>query len=80
MSTLKGSVGQFKGNLEQDVRVVQQLLNQQDLAPLKKLKEDGRSGPSTIEAIRYFQSRYLGQSSPDGRVDLGRPHDSQAEQ
>jgi peptidoglycan hydrolase-like protein with peptidoglycan-binding domain len=69
MSTLRGSVGQNGDNIEQDVRVVQQLLNQQDLAPLKKLKEDGRSGPSTIEAIRHFQSRYLSESSPDGRVD-----------
>lgn len=69
MSRIKGSVGQNGNNLEQDVRVVQQLLNRQDLAPLTRLKEDGRIGSSTIEAIRYFQARYLGMNSPDGRVD-----------
>lgn len=69
MSRLEGSVGQNGDNLEGDVRLVQQLLNRQDLAPLAKIKEDGRIGPSTMEAIRHFQTRYLGMNSPDGRVD-----------
>jgi len=69
MSRIEKSVGQDGDNLEPDVRLVQQLLNRQDLAPLAKLKEDGRNGPSTIEAIRHFQARCVGMSSPDGRVD-----------
>ena len=69
MSRIEGSVGQDGDNLEADVRLVQQLLNRQDLAPLAKLKEDGRIGPNTIEAIRHFQTRCLGMNSPDGRVD-----------
>src|SRR5258705_13326791 len=69
MSTIKGSVGQNGDNLERDVRVVQQLLNRQDLAPLTKIKEDGQIDSKSIEAIRHFQTRYLGMNSPDGRVD-----------
>ena len=71
MAQLEGSVGQNGDNLEPDVRIVQQLLNQQDLAPLQRLAEDGRVGPATTEAIRHFQTRYLGINSPDGRVDPG---------
>ncbi len=69
MKKIEGSVGQGGDNLEDDVRLVQQLLNQRDLAPLGKLQEDGRNGPSTVEAIRQFQVRFLGMQSPDGRVD-----------
>jgi hypothetical protein len=69
MSQIEGSVGQNGDNLEKDVRVVQQLLNRQDLGPLGRINEDGRIGPATIEAIRHFQTRYLGINSPDGRVD-----------
>lgn len=69
MNKLKGSVGQGGVNIENDVRLVQQLLNRRDLAPLRKLQEDGRTGPSTIEAIRQFQARFIGMNSPDGRVD-----------
>lgn len=69
MSQIEGSVGQNGDNLEHDVRVVQGLLNRKDLAPLKRINEDGRIGPATIEAIRHFQTRYLGINSPDGRVD-----------
>ncbi|MHB8891824.1 MAG: peptidoglycan-binding domain-containing protein [Candidatus Limnocylindrales bacterium] len=69
MSQIEGSVGQNGDNLARDVRVVQQLLNRQDLAPLARIGEDGRVGSATIEAIRHFQTRYLGMTSPDGRVD-----------
>ena len=69
MSQIEGSVGQNGDNLERDVRVVQQLLNRQDLAPLGRINEDGRAGSTTIQAIRHFQTRYLGMASPDGRVD-----------
>lgn len=69
MNRIEGSVGQGGDNVERDVRLVQQLLNRHDLAPLARLHEDGRSGPATIEAIRHFQTRYLSIASPDGRVD-----------
>jgi len=69
MNRIEGSVGQDGDNVENDVRLVQQLLNRRDLSPLKKLQEDGRSGSLTIEAIRQFQARCLGMNSPDGRVD-----------
>lgn len=69
MSKIEKSVGQNGENLDHDVRVVQQLLNRQDLAPLAKLNEDGQSGPATIKSIRHFQTRQLSMNSPDGRVD-----------
>jgi hypothetical protein len=69
MSAIEASVGQDGENREPDVRVVQRLLNGQDLAPLATLAEDGRSGSRTVEAIRHFQTRQLGMQSPDGRVD-----------
>ena len=69
MIRIEGSVGQNGDNLERDVRVVQQLLNRQDLSPLTKVKEDGRIGSASIEAIRHFQARFLGMNPPDGRVD-----------
>ena len=71
MSQIDGSVGQDGDNLETDVRLVQGLLNRQDLTPLTKLAEDGRSGSQTIEAIRHFQSRKVNMASPDGRIDPG---------
>lgn len=69
MSRIEASVGQHGENLPDDVRLVQRLLNRQDLAPLGALDEDGRVGPRTIESIRHFQTRYLNVQSPDGRVD-----------
>lgn len=71
MSQIEGSVGQNGDNLRRDVGVVQRLLNRQDLAPLRSLAEDGRVASSTLEAIRHFQTRYVGIQSPDGRVDPG---------
>lgn len=69
MGRIEKSVGQDGDNLEPDVQTVQQLLNGHDLAPLAKMKEDGRSGLATIKAIRHFQIRHMGMNSPDGRVD-----------
>jgi peptidoglycan hydrolase-like protein with peptidoglycan-binding domain len=71
MNEIQGSVGQNGDNLEPDTRLVQRLLNRQDLSPLTAIPEDGRVGSSTIEAIRHFQTRTLGMQSPDGRVDPG---------
>ena len=48
MIRIEGSVGQNGDNLERDVRVVQQLLNRQDLSPLTKVKEGGRIGSASI--------------------------------
>jgi peptidoglycan hydrolase-like protein with peptidoglycan-binding domain len=69
MTTIEGSVGQKGENRENDVRIVQRLLNRQNLSPLGKLAEDGRAGASTIDAIRRFQTRNIGMNPPDGRVD-----------
>lgn len=69
MNELVGSVGQNGDNLEKDARLVQRLLNRQNLSPLGPIPEDGRVCSSTIEAIRHFQARNLGMQSPDGRVD-----------
>jgi hypothetical protein len=69
MDRIEGSVGQGGDNREEDVRVVQEMLNRQDLSPLRKLAVDGRAGPATTEAIRHFQTRVLSMASPDGRVD-----------
>jgi peptidoglycan hydrolase-like protein with peptidoglycan-binding domain len=71
MADIRRSVGQGGANLEADVRVIQQLLNKQDLTPLSALQEDGHCGATTITAIRHFQARSLGIQSPDGRVDPG---------
>jgi peptidoglycan hydrolase-like protein with peptidoglycan-binding domain len=69
MDQIGASVGANGDNREPDVRVVQRLLNRQDLSPLTALGEDGRAGSRTVEAIRHFQGRKLGMQSPDGRVD-----------
>jgi peptidoglycan hydrolase-like protein with peptidoglycan-binding domain len=71
MTRIQGSVGNQGDNLDADVRLVQRLLNEHNLAPLAKLPEDGRASPATIASIRHFQARYVGVSSPDGRVDPG---------
>src|SRR5260370_17794370 len=71
MADIEGSVGQNGENLVADVRVIQQLLNRQDLTPLSALQEDGLCGPATITAIRHFQARSVGIQARDGRVDPG---------
>lgn len=71
MAELEGSVGQGGANLTSDVRLVQQLLNRQNLAPLAPLDEDGVAGAMTVESIRHFQARYANMPSPDGCVDPG---------
>lgn len=66
-ASISGSVGQGGKNKEDDVRTVQQLLNQKGAAPA--LEVDGLCGPKTIGAVRKFQSDNLGFA--DGRVDPG---------
>lgn len=69
MQRIERSVGQGGDNGQRDVRVVQRLLNRQNLTPLAAVREDGRIDSGTIEAIRHFQVRFLNMKSPDGRVD-----------
>lgn len=66
LNTISASVG-FQGvNLQNDVRVIQNLLNSVSAAhggPLSSLMVDGLCGPITIAAIRRFQSFHRGQAS-----------------
>lgn len=71
MTTLTASVGRGGRNHPDDVRTVQELLNQfSPLRPDPPLAEDGEVGEHTIDAIESVQ-RYLGFSDPDGRIDPG---------
>jgi len=65
------SVGKKGVNRPDDVKTVQQLLNNHigKLTPLRSLTVDGKSGANTENAIVEFQLRVLRMSSPDGRVD-----------
>jgi len=71
MNALRNSVGPQNTNLHADVLTVQHLLNQHigQLAPLARLKEDGRFGQATEFAIIQYQQRVLHLASPDGVVD-----------
>lgn len=66
------SVGKDGINELADVLVVQHLLNgwltatRQELVPTT-----GVCGPLTIDAIKAFQTRILGATNPDGRIDVG---------
>lgn len=71
MATIMGSVGIQGMNAANDVRIVQQLLNNNRPVPLRQIAVDGRIGPETTDAILEFQRRVLHQSRPDGKVD---PH------
>jgi len=71
MAILSGSVGQNGKNLINDVRLIQKLLNLQNLTPLRKLSVDGRAGPATTSTIKHFQVVHVGMKNPDGRIDPG---------
>jgi len=66
-ASINGSVGDGGDNDKDDVKVVQELLNQHGAS----LSVDGAMGPNTINAIKDFQSDELGFGNPDGRVDVG---------
>jgi hypothetical protein len=70
MATIHLSVGEGAKNAISDVRVVQKLLNRY-LPTAAQLGIDGRCGPKTKEAIRWFQKHIAGFRFPDGRVDPG---------
>lgn len=71
MVSINASVGEKGRNLYNDVKIVQKLLNEHSLPPLRALKVDGIAGEATIAAIRHFQSVRVGMKNPDGRVDPG---------
>jgi peptidoglycan hydrolase-like protein with peptidoglycan-binding domain len=77
--SITASVGRMGGvNRPDDVRTVQQLLNQVPLTaggPKPPLDPDGKCGPKTIAAIQAFQLHHFGWPGADGRVDPnGRTH------
>lgn len=65
------SVGAGGQNMPADVLPVQRTLNRcmKLLMPLAMLKEDGKCGPRTIDAITMFQQRWMHMRQPDGRID-----------
>lgn len=71
--SIKYAVGENAKNQSVDVKVVQFLVNKaieaNKLIPLDTLKTDGVAGKKTKHAIREYQRRVIGMSSPDGRVD-----------
>ena len=69
MANIMDSVGLNGKNRLQDVRMVQKLLNLQNLSPLNKLRVDGIAGDKTITAIRRYQLMHVGMRNPDGRVE-----------
>ncbi len=64
-----GSVGKNGTNNAQDVRAVQQRLNDLMRPPRIPLAVDGKSGSKTRSMIRDFQRSVLAFRWPDGRVD-----------
>jgi hypothetical protein len=70
---ITASVGRAGGaNFPNDVKVVQQLLNnvpENAGGPHVKLQVDGVCGPMTKDAIQKFQVRQFGWGGADGRVD-----------
>ncbi|MEQ9885877.1 peptidoglycan-binding protein [Pectobacterium zantedeschiae] len=63
--SISGSVGVGGRNHYSDVKTVQQLLQRNGFP---QLRDDGRMGPKTIEAIKRYQSRFM--SRPDGVIDI----------
>lgn len=71
---ITGSVGQGGRNHPDDVRTIQDALNNVTPAnhrPVPPLATDGKIGPKTLAAIHAYQRRKLGWS--DGRVDPDGP-------
>jgi len=71
-STLRliGSVGRQGKNLPDDVRLIQQMLNQQIRPPMALLAVNGIASDNTCRAIEDFQRRVVQLSRPDGRIDV----------
>ncbi|MDH5674306.1 MAG: T6SS effector amidase Tae4 family protein [Myxococcales bacterium] len=73
MPNISASVGRRGTNLAADVETIQRLLNDHlaSIPPTKALDDDGKVGNLTIAAIERFQTRVVGMTRPDGRVDPG---------
>jgi peptidoglycan hydrolase-like protein with peptidoglycan-binding domain len=72
MPDIRKSVGNGGVNDAADVIIVQRLLNRYaGQIGTQRLSDDGRIGPSTITAIRKFQTYSFGIDSPNGRADPG---------
>ncbi len=74
MISITMSVGSKGSNRVADVKAIQELINKSlsKIAPTKALVVDGVCGNKTIAAIKEFQRKVCGFSSPDGRVDPGK--------
>lgn len=72
MPEIKKAVGRgaIAPNMD-DVKLVQQLLNQHRVPPFRLLSENGVMDDNTIAAIEEFQTRVVKMIRPDGRVDPG---------
>jgi hypothetical protein len=73
--TITASVGANGKNRYEDVRTIQDALNQvpvTDGGPVPPLKVDGIVGPKTLGAIKKFQKQACGFQWPDGTVEVGR--------
>lgn len=70
MVQIAKSVGENGANLPNDVKKIQKLINNNLhlLSKVKKLKEDGRIGLLTINAIRVYQAKVVRIIKPDGCV------------
>lgn len=66
-SAIKQSVGAGGKNDEADVLLVKKLLNKFGY----KLTEDGKADAALTTAIKDFQTKYRGATSPDGKIDPG---------
>lgn len=66
---ITATVGRRGRNLPQDVRKIQDLLNEHVIVPLRPLTANGVCDSLTVKAIEDFQRRVLKMAHPDGKVD-----------